>query len=160
LHAVQLRWFDYWLNDDADAEISGPPLTIQPIGSSRWFHVRDYPLEQATPTRFYLSDGGKLTADSAPEPSTATVKYVGRGPVAGRSVEQWTLGMTSFIRTQRGGNIRYDQDNRRVQRGALTYTTEAFAAPTLIAGPITLTVHAIADTTESLWVAHIDDVAP
>jgi predicted acyl esterase len=30
----------------------------------------------------------------------------------------------------------------------------------LIAGPITLTVHATADTTESLWVAHIDDVAP
>ncbi len=85
---------------------------------------------------------------------------MGRGPVAGRSVEQWTLGMTSFIRTQRGGKTRYDQDNRRVQRGALTYTTEAFATPTLIAGPITLTLHATADTTESLWVAHIDDVAP
>jgi predicted acyl esterase len=61
---------------------------------------------------------------------------VGRGPVAGRSVEQWTLGMTSFIRSQRGGRTRYDQDNRRVQRGALSYTTE------------------------SLWVAHVDDVAP
>ncbi len=30
----------------------------------------------------------------------------------------------------------------------------------MIAGPITLTLHATADTTESLWVAHIDDVAP
>jgi uncharacterized protein len=160
LQAVQLRWFDYWLNDDADAEISGPPLTFQPIGSSRWFHVRDYPLDQATPTRFYLSDGGNLTADCAPETSTATVTYVGRGPVAGRSVEQWTLGMTSFIRSQRGGHTRYDQDNRRVQRGALTYTTEAFATPTLIAGPITLTLNATADTTESLFVAHLDDVAP
>jgi predicted acyl esterase len=68
--------------------------------------------------------------------------------------------MTSFIRAQRGGQTRYDQDNRRLQRGALTYTTEAFAAPTLIAGPITLTVHATADTTETLWVAHLDDVAP
>ncbi len=68
--------------------------------------------------------------------------------------------MTSFIRTQRGGHTRYDQDNRRVQRGALTYTTETFAGPTLIAGPITLTLQATADTTESLWVAHIDDVAP
>jgi putative CocE/NonD family hydrolase len=160
LQAVQLRWFDYWLNDDADAEMSGPPLTFQPVGSSRWFHVRNYPLEQATPTRFYLSDGGLLTADCAPETSTATIKYVGRGPVAGRSVEQWTLGMTSFIRSQRGGNTRYDQDNRRVQRGALTYTTEAFAASTLLAGPIALTLNATADTTESLFVAHIDDVAP
>jgi putative CocE/NonD family hydrolase len=160
LQAIQLRWFDYWLNDDAEAEISGSPFTFQPVGSSRWFHVRDYPLERATPTRFYLSDAGRLTADPAPETSMATVKYVGRGPVAGRSVEQWTLGMTSFIRSQRGGHTRYDQDNRRVQRGALTYTTEAFATPTLIAGPITLTLHATADTTESLFVAHIDDVAP
>ena len=42
----------------------------------------------------------------------------------------------------------------------LTYTTEAFATETLIAGPITLTVHATASTAETLWVAHLDDVAP
>jgi len=29
-HALQLRWFDYWLNDDAEAEISGPPFTFRP----------------------------------------------------------------------------------------------------------------------------------
>jgi uncharacterized protein len=160
LNALQLRWFDYWLNDDAEAQISGSPLTFQAIGSERWFHAREYPLPEATPTRFYLSDSGRLTADSAPETSTATITYVGRGPHSGRSVEQWTLGLASFIRSQRGGQTRYDQDNRRVQRGALTYTTEAFATPTLIAGPIALTVHATANTTETLWVAHLDDVAP
>ncbi len=160
LNALQLRWFDYWLNDDAEAKISGAPLTFQAIGSERWFHAREYPLPEATPTRFYLSDSGRLTADSAPETSTATITYVGRGPHSGRSVEQWTLGLASFIRSQRGGQTRYDQDNRRVQRGALTYTTEAFATPTLIAGPVTLSVHATANTTETLWVAHLDDVAP
>jgi putative CocE/NonD family hydrolase len=160
LNALQLRWFDYWLNDDAAAKISGSPWTFQAIGSERWFHAREYPLPEATPTRFYLSDSGRLTADSAPETSTATITYVGRGPLSGRSVEQWTLGLASFARSQRGGQTRYDQDNRRVQRGALTYTTEVFAAPTLIVGPITLTVHATADTTETLWVAHLDDVAP
>ncbi len=160
LNALQLRWFDYWLNDEAAAAISGPPFTFQAIGSPRWFHAREYPLAEATPTRFYLSQSGHLTAECAPDTSTATIQYVGRGPLAGRSVEQWTLGMTSFIRTQRGGQTRYDQDNRRLQRGALTYTTEAFATPTLIAGPITLTVHATANTSEALWVAHLDDVAP
>jgi uncharacterized protein len=160
LHALQLRWFDYWLNDEPAAAISGSPFTFQAIGSPRWFHAREYPLAEATPTRFYLSQSGHLTAECAPETSTATIKYVGRGPFSGRSVEQWTLGMTSFIRTQRGGQTRYDQDNRRLQRGALTYTTEPFATPTLIAGPITLTVHATANTSEALWVAHLDDVAP
>jgi uncharacterized protein len=160
LQALQLRWFDYWLNDDAEAKISGAPLTFQAIGSEQWFHAREYPLPEATPTRFYLSDSGRLTADSAPKTSTATITYVGRGPLSGRSVEQWTLGLASFIRSQRGGQTRYDQDNRRVQRGALTYTTEAFATPTLIAGPITLSFHATANTTDTLWVAHLDDVAP
>jgi uncharacterized protein len=160
LNELQLRWFDYWLNDDAEAKISGSPWTFQAIGSERWFHAREYPLPEATPTRFYLSDSGRLTADSAPETSTATITYVGRGPLSGRSVEQWTLGLASFARSQRGGQTRYDQDNRRVQRGALTYSTEVFATPTLIAGPITLTVHATANTTEALWVAHLDDVAP
>jgi uncharacterized protein len=160
LHALQLRWFDYWLNDAPAAAISGSPFTFQAIGSPRWFHAREYPLAEATPTRFYLSQSGHLTAECARETSTATIKYVGRGPFSGRSVEQWTLGMTSFIRTQRGGQTRYDQDNRRLQRGALTYTTEPFATPTLIAGPITLTVHATANTSEALWVAHLDDVAP
>jgi putative CocE/NonD family hydrolase len=160
LNALQLRWFDHWLNDEPAAAISGSPFTFRPIGSPRWFHVRDYPLDEATPTRFYLSQSGRLSAECAPQTSTATIKYVRRGPLSGRSVEQWSLGMTSFIRTQRGGQTRYDQDNRRLQRGALTYTTEPFAAPTLVAGPITLTVHATATTTETLWVAHLDDVAP
>jgi len=63
LHALQLRWFDYWLNDDAAAAMSGSPFTFQAIGSPRWFHASEYPLPAATPTRFYLSDAGRLTAD-------------------------------------------------------------------------------------------------
>ena len=83
-----------------------------------------------------------------------------RGPISGRSLEQWTLGMGSFMAAQTGRRIRYDLDNRRLQREALTYTTEEFTETRLIAGPVTLTVHATADTTETLWVAHLDDVAP
>jgi putative CocE/NonD family hydrolase len=160
LNALQLRWFDYWLNDEADAAISGSPFVFQAIGSSQWFQAREYPLPEATPTRFYLSQSGRLTTDCSSDESVATISYVARGAMSGRSLEQWSLGMSSFIATQRGRRIRYDLDNRRLQRGALTYTTERFSAPTLVAGPITLTVHAAANTTETLWVAHLDDVAP
>jgi uncharacterized protein len=160
LNALQLRWFDYWLKNSPAAAVSGSPFTFQAIGSARWFHAREYPLAEATPTRFYLSRSGALTSDCRPDETVATLRYTPRGPVAGRSLEQWSLGLNSFIATQRGGRIRYDRDNRRLQRGALTYTTEPFTSPTLVAGPITLTVHATASTTETLWVAHLDDVAP
>ncbi len=157
---LQLRWFDYWLKNDAAAEISGSPFTFQAIGDSRWYHAGEYPIPAATPTRLHLSQGGRLTADAPAEQTLAALPYRTRGPMSGRSLEQWTLGLNSFITAAAGGRTRYDQDNRRLHRNALTYTGEPFDAPTLIAGPITLHVQATADTTETLWVAYLDDVAP
>jgi len=157
---LQLRWFDHWLKDDAAAAISGPPLTFQAIGDHRWYHAGEYPIPQATPTRLYLSPAGRLAAEAAEEQTLAALPYRSHGPISGRSLEQWTLGLNSFATAAAGGRTRHDQDNRRVQPGALTYTTEAFESPTLIAGPIMLRVQATADTTETLWVAHLDDVAP
>ena len=160
LNALQLRWFDHWLKDESTAAISGAPFTFQPIGSSEWFRTSDYPVPDATPTRFYLSSSNRLASDPDTDESEATLNYVRRGPIAGRSLEQWSLGMNSYLASRRGRPIRYDLDNRRLQREALIYTTEAFDSPTLIAGPIALTVHATATTSETLWVAHVDDVAP
>src|SRR5246127_1325170 len=160
LNALQLRWFDHWLKEEPTAAVSGAPFTFQAIGSPRWFSSREYPVAQTTPTRFYLSPGGRLTSEPGGDESSATLIYKSRGPVAGRSLEQWSLGVNSYFAKQRGWRVRYDSDNRRLQRGALTYTTDPFASPTLVAGPITLTVHATATTTETMWVAHLDEVAP
>lgn len=160
LNSLQLRWFDHWLKDDPDAALTGSPFTFQAIGSSQWCHAREYPVAEATPTRFYLSPESRLTREPVDDECAVTLNYKARGPLAGRSLEQWTLGLNSFFAAQRGGRIRYDLDSRRLQRGALTYTTEPFGSPTLVAGPITLTLHATANTTETLWVAYLDDVAP
>ncbi|MGB8403643.1 MAG: CocE/NonD family hydrolase [Mycobacterium sp.] len=160
LNALQLRWFDHWLKDSDSAAVSGSPIRFQAIGSSRWFRTNAYPFPEADPTRFYLTLGGGLAAEPSDTESDATLRYASRGPVSGRSFEQWTLGMGSFVVSQTGRRIRYDLDNRRLQREALTYTTDAFDVEKLVAGPVTLTVHATADTPETLWVAHLDDVAP
>ena len=93
LHALQLRWFDHWLNDDAAAAISGSPFTFQAIGSPRWFHAREYPLRRGDtdpilPVRVRPADR-RVRARNAPRRRSNTWA---RGPVAGRSVEQWTLG--------------------------------------------------------------------
>ncbi|MDR3658833.1 MAG: CocE/NonD family hydrolase [Mycobacterium sp.] len=160
LQALQLRWFDRWLKDDDTAAVSGPPVRFQAIGSPKWFRTNAYPVPEATPTRLYLSLGGGLFSEPSTNESTATLQYAARGPVSGRSLEQWSLGMGSFVVSQTGRNIRYDRDNTRLQRQALTYTTEAFDGDRLLAGPVALTVYATADSTETLWVAHLDDVSP
>ena len=160
LHAIQLRWFDRWLKDADDTAVSGPPLRFQPIGNSHWFHTREYPFPEATPTRLYLAEGGGLLTEAADGRSEAPLRYTARGPMSGRSLEQWSLGMGSFMVSQTGRQIRYDLDHSRMQREALTYTTPEYRTAQLIAGPITLTLFATANTAETLWVAYLDDVSP
>ncbi|ORA31234.1 peptidase S15 [Mycobacterium aquaticum] len=160
LHALQLRWFDRWLKDSDDAAVTGPPLRFQAIGGTQWFHTSEYPFPEATPTSFFLADGGELQADADPDVTEATLRYTPRGPVSGRSLEQWSLGMGSFMVSQTGRRIRYDLDNSKPHREALTYTTAAFETPQLVAGPVAVTVYARASTSETLWVAYLDDVSP
>ncbi|EUA68289.1 putative peptidase S15 domain protein [Mycobacterium xenopi 4042] len=52
INALQLRWFDQWLQDDASAAISDPPFTFQAIGCRQWFHAREFPLAEASPPAF------------------------------------------------------------------------------------------------------------
>lgn len=160
LQALQLRWFDYWLKDDDTAAVTGQPVRFRAIGSSKWFRTNAYPFPEATPTRLYLGLGGGLHATPSTDESAATLQYLSRGPVSGRSLEQWSLGMGSFMVSQTGRSVRYDQDNSRLQRQALTYTSEAFESEQLLAGPVGLTIFASADRTETLWVAHLDDLSP
>jgi len=49
---------------------------------------------------------------------------------------------------------------RQTGPGALTYTTTPFVQPTTIAGPIDATIYASATSTDSEWVATVEDVAP
>ncbi len=57
LHALQLRWFDRWLKDDTDAEVTGAPIRFQAIGSQPWFQAQDYPFPEAMPTRLLSGRG-------------------------------------------------------------------------------------------------------
>jgi putative CocE/NonD family hydrolase len=160
LQALQLRWFDRWLKDDDSAALSGSPVRFRAIGSSQWFRTDAYPFPEAEPTRLYLNLGGGLDDQPSPNESDAQLRYAARGPVSGRSFEQWSLGLGSFAVSQTGRRIRYDLDHRRLHREALTYSTAILRTAQLVAGPITLTVYATATTTDTLWVAYLDDVAP
>src|SRR6201998_1290107 len=115
LNALQLRWFAHGLKEEPPAAVSGAPFTFQAIGSPQWFHSSEYPLAEATPTRFYLSPAGRLTRESARDESAATLIYTSRGRVAGRSLEHWSLGLNSYFARQRVWRIHYDSDNRRLQ---------------------------------------------
>jgi uncharacterized protein len=69
--------------------------------------------------------------------------------------------MPSYLLSLTGRRIRFDGDRHQLERGnALSYTTEPFGEPALLAGPIALTIWATATTTETIWIAHLDLLTP
>lgn len=162
MHALQLRWFDRWLKGiETGIDDTGTPLHMYEVGGGRWLHTRAFPLFEAEPTRLYLLRDGGLSTEPAETVGADTLRYRPRGAPAGRSWEQWTLGAYGFAASRRGRPIKYDLDNRRIQKdGVLTYSTEPLDRDQTIAGPVGVTLHATATTRETLWVVHLDDVAP
>jgi len=159
--ALQLRWFDHWLQDmdTGLGEADDRPLTLLPVTGGT-LHTSSFPPPDARPVTFYPAPNARLL--TTPGPSTeARLNYTPRGPIAGRSREQWSFGVGSYLLSRAGRPSRSGAGNRRLERGsALTFTTGPFREPRLLAGPATLTLSATADTTETAWVAHLDLVTP
>lgn len=72
------------------------------------------------------------------------------------------MGALSLITNNVATAVPCLDDDRPAQVGptALTYTTAPMATAKTIAGPISTTVYASANTTDTEWVVNVEDVAP
>ena len=72
------------------------------------------------------------------------------------------MGALSLATSSAGLDEPCTTDDRALQAGpnALTYTTGAFGAPKVLAGPIDATLYATTTTKDAEWVATVEDVAP
>jgi hypothetical protein len=173
LNALQLRWFDQWLKgEDSGMDRTDTPLHVYDLGTSHYTETTSYPLPGATPTTYYFGGGRSGTGTSVNDGALSTAKP-GAGsdtvlwsPVAGtlcgRSQDQWAAGIPSLLTNQIPVNVPCIDDDRLAQLGptSLTYTTGALDEARTIAGPISATVYATANTRETEWVVNIADVAP
>jgi hypothetical protein len=67
-HEVQdvcLRWYDHWLKGNDTGMMNEPPITIFVQGINRWRYEKEWPLEVTEWTKFYLREGGRLSASPA-----------------------------------------------------------------------------------------------
>jgi hypothetical protein len=181
LHRIQLEWFDTWLRGEPTGMgQTRTPLHLFQLGSNRWTDAATWPLPQARPTTYYLSAGP--SGSSAPSTNDGTLRPVGPasgGPSTGsgsdpvhftgatnpcdRQSEQWSMGALSVATSSAGlPGDPCTTDDRALQTGpnALTYTTGAFATPTVLAGPIDATIYATSTTKDAEWVTTVEDVAP
>jgi putative CocE/NonD family hydrolase len=159
---LELEWFDTWLKGEHTGMAATPtPLHYYDLGTHRFAETTTYPFTHATPARYYLGAG--TLSRRKPAAGTDTEVWTGAGNPCGRPVDQWVMGGISIPSHAVGLTDAPCADNDQSPGQppmSLRYTTTPFANPRRIAGPITATVYANATTTDTQWVAEVEDVAP
>ncbi|RJQ81809.1 CocE/NonD family hydrolase [Pseudonocardiaceae bacterium YIM PH 21723] len=143
-------WFDRWLKDEHNGiDETSNPLHLNVYDSKQWVETTNYPFT-GTPTRYYLSGDHRL-GNTAPAQGSDRLDYSPINISCGRNLNQWTIGLLPAV---------CDHDDRITQLGAQTYTTEPLTADKLLAGPMSATIKATANTTNTALVVNIQDIAP
>jgi putative CocE/NonD family hydrolase len=171
---LELEWFDTWLKGEDTGMGSTPtPLHYWDLGTGHYTEQAQYPFAAAHPTRYYFSASPSTALSlsvtnhtlTTAKPTAAhadTLLWSPVGNPCGRPSDQWTAGgLTAGMATVPAGTPCFGNDLLgTVGLDRATYTTAPFATARTLAGPIDVSVYATANTTETQWVAQVEDVAP
>jgi putative CocE/NonD family hydrolase len=172
---LELKWFDTWLRGAHTGMAHTPtPLHYYDLGTGHYTEHTTYPIAEATPRTYYFSGARSGSAWSqndgtltAARPTAATgsdpVRWLPVGSsICDRSVDQWGMGVFTFMTSRFPKPVPCFDDDRLGQTGptALTYTTAPFTHARTLAGPIAATIYAGANRAETEWLVNIEDVAP
>ncbi|MFD4440241.1 CocE/NonD family hydrolase [Nocardia sp. NPDC058519] len=161
LDVLQRAWYDKWLKGiDNGIDEFGPATLFQQGGG---WTSGDYPLPGMTHTRQYLSPvpsgttgivahDGSLTPEVPVEKADLTVAP-GLSTLCSRDAAQATAGVLAII----DGCAK---DSRISEVAALTFTSKAVDAPTLVSGPVAVHLNTVHDVTDGYWSITLNDVAP
>ncbi len=163
LDVLERAWFDRWLRDEDNGIEKYGPVTLRRQGGGWTAHGR-FPAPRATPSRLYLSAVSSGTARHAGADGSLTTHNDGsRGhfsvrptlrSIVSRDTTQVLAGVTALF----GGGFTYD--NRFAEKGAISFTTAAAQAPTVLSGPMNLHLRVICHAPEALWAIMVCDVDP
>jgi uncharacterized protein len=162
---LELEWFDTWLKGAHTGMASTPtPLHYYDLGTGNFDETSTYPFSGSAPTTMYFGSGGTLRT-APPVASIAghdTIAWSPVGSVCGRPIDQWSMGGVSIAASETGVLAPCVAEDNTTQVGPweTTYTSAPLTRAAVVAGPITATVYARANTRDTEWVAEVDDVTP
>lgn len=133
-HGEILRWFDHWLKGIDTGGMDGPPVRYWVMGANEWRSGADWPLPETQWTPLYLGSWERLCA-AAPQAQSAD----------------------DFAAPDTFSQMPPTQ-TKTIQR--LRYVSEPFARDTLIAGPMSLTLHAAIDKADTNFIVIVSDLGP
>jgi uncharacterized protein len=135
-HDEIIRWYDHWLKGINNGIMDEPPVRYWLMGANEWRTGKDWPLPETQWRKLYLSIWERLTPNP-PRPAAET----GR---AGREPDVFTqMPLKKTMKVER-----------------LRYMTEPFAEDLTVVGPISLTLYAAIDKTDTNWIVILKDVGP
>lgn len=172
---LELRWFDTWLKGiDTGMAETPTPLHYYDLGTGTYTETTTFPFTGLAPTRYYLGPGRSGSFPTSPNDGTLTTTpptgdgqdtliWSPVGSPCGSNVDQWGAGPLRLLQQDANlPDLPCLQDDRATQLGPsiLNYTTAPMTHAVTLGGPIAATIYATATTTDSQWVAEIEDVAP
>lgn len=135
-HDEIIRWYDHWLKGVENGIMDEPPVRYWLMGANEWRTGTDWPLPETQWQKLYLSNWERRTSNP-PQPAN----QVGRAALEPDVFTQMPLKKTM-----------------KVER--LRYMTEPFAEDLTVVGPISLTLYAAIDKTDTNWIVILKDVGP
>ncbi|HVS67993.1 MAG TPA: CocE/NonD family hydrolase [Mycobacteriales bacterium] len=159
---LELEWFDTWLkHEHTGMAHTLTPLHYYDLGTGKFDETTTYPFTRSHATRLFLQPGGGLGAKPA-APDTSQIAWLPSGSPCARPIDQWAMGGVSIPAHMAGlmAPCADDDTSSKVGPGQVSFTTAPFATARTIAGPLAATVYASATTTNTEWVATVDDVTP
>lgn len=161
LDPIMLRWFDTWLKDASTGMADDPaPFHTYEMGTGRLLDVARYPVQEATPTTYFLDAGGKLSTTAPASPSGEDlILFTGVSNPCTVSTQQWGAGaliLAGGLPSPCGGPELIPPAGP----GTLAYTSAPFAADTVLAGPIGATLYATSTRPDTEFIVTLHDIAP
>ena len=161
-HAVELRWFDYWLKGIDNGLDREAPVKIFVMGSNEWRFENEYPLARAEPRKLYLLSGGRantsrgdgrLSWDTPPASSQPDrYRYDPENPVP-------SLGGNDCCGVPSPAGPR-DQRPIETRTDILVYTSEVLDREIEVTGPVRVVLYASSDAVDTDFAAKLIDVYP
>ena len=161
-HALQLRWYDYWLKGIDNGLAAEPPVKLFVMGRNEWVLENEYPLARTEYRPFYFASDGKANSDrgdgvltwqkpAGPSPADR-FRYDPNDPVP-------SLGGNNCCGTPTPAGPR---DQRPIERrqDVLIYTSQPLLQEIEVTGPVKVVLHASSDAPDTDFVAKLVDVHP
>jgi predicted acyl esterase len=146
-----LPFYDYYLKGKKNGYEERPNVRLYVTGRGEWREEEEWPLPKARYRSYYLNKKGSKSITSLNDGSLTTEK-----PAANGGSTSYDYPNPSWLR----GTVAMGPQGPDPLRGALTFTTEALARDTEIAGPVVLELYASSSQPDCDFFVKLSDQAP